>query len=154
MLYWLDSLIGRGALLSVVSYLFAVPETKLLTCGYTIAYLLANMGTPAVVIGSQYCGPSTSQYTLSKAQKRSKNWSVVDAANGSVIFTLVRFNTNSNGWFSHYETQLVDAQGNIVARIQDKVMYLLLCLQGSAMIKLYKRSADDVYTSSVMIISP
>jgi hypothetical protein len=79
---------------------------------------------------------------------------VVDAANGSVIFTLVRFNTNSNGWFSHYETQLVDAQGNIVARIQDKVMYLLLCLQGSAMIKLYKRSADDVYTSSVMIISP
>jgi seryl-tRNA(Sec) selenium transferase len=59
----------------------------------------------------------------SKAQKRSKNWSVVDAANGAVIFTLVRFNTDSNGWFSKYETQLVNAQGNIVARIQDKVMY-------------------------------
>jgi hypothetical protein len=78
------------------------------------------MGTPAVVIGAQYCVPSTCQYTLSKAQKRSKNWSVVDAVNGAVIFTLVRFNTNSNGWFSKYETQLVDAQGNIVARIQDK----------------------------------
>jgi hypothetical protein len=53
------------------------------------------MGTPAVVIGALYSVPSTSQYTLSKAQKRSKNWSVVDAANGAVIFTLVRFNTNS-----------------------------------------------------------
>jgi hypothetical protein len=81
------------------------------------------MGTPAVVIGAQYCVPSTCQYTLSKAQKRSNNWKVVDAANGAVIFRLVRFNTNSNGWFSKYETQLVDAQGNIVARIQDKVMY-------------------------------
>jgi hypothetical protein len=49
--------------------------------------------------------------------------SVVDAANGAVIFTLMKFNTNPNGWFSKYETQLVDAQGNIVARIQDKVMY-------------------------------
>jgi hypothetical protein len=102
-------LIGGGGLLSVVSHLFAVPETKLLTCGYTIANLSANMGTPAVVIGAQYCVPSTCQYTLSKAQKRSKNWSVVDAVNGAVIFTLVRFNTNSNGWFSKYETQLVDA---------------------------------------------
>jgi hypothetical protein len=116
----LDSLIGRRGLISVVSHLFAVPETKLLTCGYTIANLSANMGTPVVVVGEQYCVPSTCQYTLSKAQKRSKNWSVVDAANGAVIFTLVRFNTNPNGWFSKYETQLVDAQGNIVARIQDK----------------------------------
>jgi hypothetical protein len=89
-----------------------------------MANLSANMGTPAVVIGAQYCVPSTCQYTLSKAQKRSNNWSVVDAANGAVIFTLVRLNMNPNGWFSKYETQLVDAQGNIVARIQDKVMCL------------------------------
>ncbi len=104
---WLDSLIGRGGLLSVVSHLFAVPETKLLTCGYTIANLSANMGTSAVVIGAQYCVPSTCQYTLSKANKRSKNWSVVDAANGAVIFTwwdLTRIptdgspNTKPNWW--------------------------------------------------------
>jgi hypothetical protein len=73
------------------------------------------------VIGAQYCVPSTCQYKLFQTHRGSKNWSVVDAANGAVIFTLVRFNTNSNGWFSKYETQLVDAQGNIVARIQDKV---------------------------------
>jgi hypothetical protein len=48
---------------------------------------------------------------------------MVDATNGAIIFRLMRFKTNSNGWFSKYETQLVDAQGNIVARIQDKVMY-------------------------------
>jgi hypothetical protein len=72
------------------------------------------------VIGAQYCVPSTCQYKLFQTRRGSKNWSVVDAANGTVIFTLVRFNTNPNGWFSKYETQLVDAQGNIVARFQDK----------------------------------
>ncbi|CAM6048965.1 unnamed protein product [Sphagnum compactum] len=72
------------------------------------------------VIGEQYCIPSTCQYKFFQTRRGSKNWSVVDAANGTVIFTLVRFNTNSNGWIPKYETQLVDAQGNIVARIQDK----------------------------------
>jgi len=45
---------------------------------------------------------------------------VVDAANGTVIFTLVEHKTNSSRWIPKYETQLVDAQRNIVARIQDK----------------------------------
>ncbi len=84
------------------------------------------------VIGAQYCVPSTCQYKLFQTHRGSKNWSVVDAANGTVIFTLVKHQTNSSCWIPKYETQLVDAQGNIVARIQDKVTYLLLCLlQGS-----------------------
>ncbi|KAH8962356.1 hypothetical protein BDL97_05G097800 [Sphagnum fallax] len=72
------------------------------------------------VIGAQYCVPSTCQYKLFQTRRGSKNWSVVDAANGAVIFTLVKHKTNSSRWIPKYETQLVDAQGNIVARIQDK----------------------------------
>ncbi|CAK9273626.1 unnamed protein product [Sphagnum jensenii] len=72
------------------------------------------------VIGAQYCVPSTCQYKLFQTRRGSKNWSVVDAANAAVIFTLVKHKTNSSRWFPKYETQLVDAQGNIVARIQDK----------------------------------
>ncbi|CAM6026752.1 unnamed protein product [Sphagnum balticum] len=71
------------------------------------------------VIGAQYCVPSTCQYKLFQTH-RSKNWSVVDPANGTVIFTLVKHKTNSSWLIPKYETQLVDAQGNIVARIQDK----------------------------------
>ncbi|KAH9563148.1 hypothetical protein CY35_05G109200 [Sphagnum magellanicum] len=72
------------------------------------------------VIGAQYCVPSTCQYKLFQTSRGSKNWSVVDAAIGTVIFTLVKHKTNSSRWRPKYETQLVDAQGNIVARIQDK----------------------------------
>jgi len=72
------------------------------------------------VIGAQYCVPSTCQYKLFQTRRGSENWSVVDAANGTVIFTLVKHKTNSSRWRPKYETQLVDAQGNIVARIQDK----------------------------------
>ncbi|KAH8962361.1 hypothetical protein BDL97_05G098100 [Sphagnum fallax] len=72
------------------------------------------------VIGAQYCVPSTCQYKLFQTHRGSKNWSVVDAAKGTVIFTLVEHKTNSSRWIPKYETQLVDAQGNIVARIQDE----------------------------------
>ncbi len=78
------------------------------------------------VIGAQYCVPSTCQYKLFQTRRGSKNWSVVDAANGTVIFTLVKHDTNSSTSIPRYETQLVDAQGKIVARIQDEVTYLLL----------------------------
>jgi len=72
------------------------------------------------VIGAQYCVPSTCQYKLFQTRRGSKNWSVVDAANATVIFTLVKHKTNSSRWIPKYETQLVDAQGYIVARIQEK----------------------------------
>ncbi|KAH8962357.1 hypothetical protein BDL97_05G097900 [Sphagnum fallax] len=72
------------------------------------------------VIGAQYCVPSTCQYKLFQTRRGSKNWSVVDAAKGTVIFTLVKHKTNSSRWIPKYETQLVDAQGNIIARIQEK----------------------------------
>ncbi len=93
----------------------------------------SSMATPSEridgpVIGAQYCVPSTCQYKLFQTHRGSKNCSVVDAAKGTVIFTLVEHKTNSSRWIPKYETQLVDAQGNIVARIQDEVTYLLLCL--------------------------
>jgi hypothetical protein len=85
------------------------------------------------VIGAQYCMPSTCKYKLFQTHRGSKNWSVVDAANGTVIFTLGECQanyfrrTNSGRLIAGCDTQLVDAQGNIVARIQDMVIYLLLC---------------------------
>ncbi|CAM6026801.1 unnamed protein product [Sphagnum balticum] len=52
-----------------------------------------------------------------------KNWSVIDATDGNqgtVVFTLVKTNTNSRGWIPKFETQLVDAHGNIIARFKHK----------------------------------
>ncbi|CAK9882656.1 unnamed protein product [Sphagnum jensenii] len=52
-----------------------------------------------------------------------KNWSVIDATDGdqgTVVFTLVKTNTNSRGWIPKFETQLVDAHGNIIARFKNR----------------------------------
>jgi hypothetical protein len=78
------------------------------------------MGEP--VIGGQYCLPNTVQYTLVQTKR---GWSVIDATDGdqgTVVFTLVKTNTNSHGWIPKFETQLVDAHGNIIARFKNKVL--------------------------------
>ncbi|CAK9876832.1 unnamed protein product [Sphagnum jensenii] len=81
------------------------------------------MGEP--VIGGQYCLPNTLQYTLVQTKRGccTENWSVIDATDGdqgTVVFTLVKTNTNSRGWIPKFETQLVDAHGNIIARFKHK----------------------------------
>ncbi|KAH9563146.1 hypothetical protein CY35_05G109000 [Sphagnum magellanicum] len=75
------------------------------------------------VIGGQYCLPNTVQYTLVQNNRGfgTENWSVIDATDGdqgTVVFTLVKTNTNSRGWIPKFETQLVDAHGNIIARFK------------------------------------
>jgi hypothetical protein len=69
------------------------------------------------VIGRQYCLPNTVQYTLVQTKRGccTENWNVIDA-------TLVKTNTNLCRWILKFETQSVDAQGNIIARFKHKVL--------------------------------
>ncbi len=69
------------------------------------------------VIGGQCCLLNRVQYTLLQTKRgcRTENWNVIDA-------TMVKTNTNLRGWILKFETQLVDAQGNIIARFKHKVL--------------------------------
>jgi hypothetical protein len=69
------------------------------------------------VIGGQCCLLNKVQYTLlqTKRGRRTENWNVINA-------TMVKTNTSLRGWIPRFETQLVHAQGNIIARFKHKVL--------------------------------